>query len=67
LSSRSHLRAYSSIDGKLVWEFDTARDFQTVNRVVARGGTLGRGGAAIVDGIVYVPGNVLLALSVNGK
>ena len=66
-SADGHLRAYSSIDGKLVWEFDTARDFQTVNRVVARGGTLGRGGAAIVDGIVYVPGNVLLALSVNGK
>ena len=66
-SADGHLRAYSSIDGKIVWEFDTARDFQTVNRVVARGGSLGEGGAAIVDGIVYVPGNVLLALSVNGK
>jgi polyvinyl alcohol dehydrogenase (cytochrome) len=66
-STDGHLRAYSSIDGKIVWELDSARDFQTVNRLVARGGSFGDGGAAIVDGIVYVPGNVLLALSVNGK
>jgi polyvinyl alcohol dehydrogenase (cytochrome) len=66
-SMDGHLRAYSSIDGKVVWDFDTARDFQTVNRLVARGGSLKDGGAAIVDGIVYVPGSVLLALSVNGK
>jgi polyvinyl alcohol dehydrogenase (cytochrome) len=66
-SMDGHLRAYSSIDGKVVWDFDTARDFQTVNRLSARGGSLRDGGAAIVDGIVYVPGNVLLALSVNGK
>jgi len=66
-SMDGHLRAYSSIDGKIVWDFDTARDFQTVNRVSAHGGSLGEGGVAIVDGIVYVPGNVLLAFSVNGK
>jgi polyvinyl alcohol dehydrogenase (cytochrome) len=66
-STDGHLRAYSSIDGKIVWEFDTARDFQTVNRLSAPGGSLGSGGAAIVDGIVYVPGSVLLAFSVNGK
>jgi polyvinyl alcohol dehydrogenase (cytochrome) len=66
-SMDGHLRAYSSIDGKIVWDFDTARDFQTVNRFSARGGSLSGGGAAIVDGIVYVPGNVLLAFSMNGK
>jgi polyvinyl alcohol dehydrogenase (cytochrome) len=66
-SMDGHLRAYSSIDGKIVWDFDTARDFQTVNRLSAHGGSLSNGGTAIVDGIVYVPGNVLLAFSMNGK
>ena len=63
-----HLRAYSAIDGKIVWDFDTAKDFETVNHIKARGGSLDYGGAAIVNGILYVnSGNVLLALSVNGK
>jgi polyvinyl alcohol dehydrogenase (cytochrome) len=63
-----HLRAYSAIDGKVVWDFDTAKDFEAVNHVKARGGSLDYGGAAIVNGILYVnSGNVLLALSDNGK
>jgi polyvinyl alcohol dehydrogenase (cytochrome) len=76
-SMDGHLRAYSAIDGKIVWDFDTAKDFDTVNRVKARGGSLRDGGAAIVNGIVYVnsgydraadqPGNVLLAFSVDGN
>jgi polyvinyl alcohol dehydrogenase (cytochrome) len=76
-SMDGHLRAYSSIDGKVVWDFDTAKDFDTVNRVAARGGSLDYGGASIVEGIIYAysgyprapgqPGNVLLAFSANGK
>jgi polyvinyl alcohol dehydrogenase (cytochrome) len=76
-SMDGHLRAYSTIDGNIVWDFDTAKDFDTVNHVSARGGSLRGGGAAIVNGIVYVnsgydrsddqPGSVLLAFSVDGK
>ena len=63
-----HLRAYSTIDGKIVWDFDTARAFQTVNGVKASGGPLDRGGATIVSGVVYIDsGNALLAFSVGGK
>jgi polyvinyl alcohol dehydrogenase (cytochrome) len=70
-----HLRAYSTIDGKIVWDYDTAKEFATVNRVKAGGGSLDQGGATIVNGVVYVnsgsergsPGNVLLAFSVDGK
>ncbi len=72
-----HLRAFSTIDGYPVWDFDTARDFQTVNGKDARGSALDHGGPTIVGGIVYVnsghadgkdrPGNVLLAFSVDGK
>ena len=72
-----HLRAYSSIDGKIVWDVDTAKDFSTVNGIRASGGSLDQGGATIVNGIVYInsgyaqrsgkPGSVLLAYSVDGK
>jgi polyvinyl alcohol dehydrogenase (cytochrome) len=74
-SMDGHLRAYSTIDGKILWDYDTAKDFATVNRVKAGGGSLDQGGATIVNGVVYVnsgsergnPGNVLLAFSVDGK
>ena len=72
-----HLRAYASDDGRIVWEFDTARDFQTVNKVAARGGSIDVGGPAIAEGVVLTTsgyptfggrsGNVLLAFSVDGK
>jgi polyvinyl alcohol dehydrogenase (cytochrome) len=63
-----HLRAYSTIDGKILWDFDTARDFQTKNGLAASGGPLDYGGATVVNGIVYInSGNALLAFSVDGK
>jgi polyvinyl alcohol dehydrogenase (cytochrome) len=63
-----HLRAYSTIDGKILWDFDTAKSFQTQNSVHAGGGPLDEGGATIVNGIVYInSGNALLAFSVDGK
>ncbi len=67
-SMDGHLRAYSTIDGKILWDFDTAKDFQTRNGIKAAGGPLDHGGATIVNGIVYVnSGNALLAFSVDGK
>ena len=70
------LRAYSTLDGAVLWEYDTAREFTTVNRVPANGGSMSNGGAAIVGGMLFVnsgyshhggilPGNVLLAFSVE--
>ena len=71
-----HLRAYFADNGKIVWDVDTKGDYQTVNGVAAKGGSIDGGGAVIVDGVVYVgsgsgfvgsiPGNVLLAYSVDG-
>ena len=74
-SMDGHFRAYSTIDGKILWDYDTARDFAAVNQVKASGGSLDQGGATIVNGVVYVnsgsaqglPGNALLAFSVDGK
>jgi polyvinyl alcohol dehydrogenase (cytochrome) len=63
-----HLRIYSTIDGKILWDFDTAKGFQTQNGVRASGGPLDHGGATIVNGSVYInSGNTLLAFSVDGK
>jgi len=67
-SMDGHLRAYSTIDGKVLWDFDTAKAFQTQNGVRASGGPLDHGGATIVNGGVYlISGNTLLAFSVDGK
>ena len=70
------LRAYFADNGKIAWDMDTKSDYQTVNGVAAKGGSINGGGAVVVDGIVYVgsgsgifggaPGNVLLAYSVDG-
>ena len=72
-----HLRAYSAVDGKIVWDFDTARPFETVNSVPGHGGSLDGPGPAIAGGMLFVnsgyptaggmSGNVLLAFSVDGK
>jgi polyvinyl alcohol dehydrogenase (cytochrome) len=72
-----HIRAYSATDGKVVWDFDTIREYETVNGVEGRGGSLDGPGPAVGGGMVYVnsgyptaggmPGNVLLAFSVDGK
>ena len=66
-----HLRAFSTEDGKVMWDFDTVRDFATVNGVKASGGGIDGPGAIVSGGAVYVGsgyqrtggmgGNVLLA------
>jgi polyvinyl alcohol dehydrogenase (cytochrome) len=67
-SMDGHLRAYSTIDGKILWDFDTAKSFQTQNGIHASGGPLDNGGATIVNGSVYInSGSTLLAFSVDGK
>jgi polyvinyl alcohol dehydrogenase (cytochrome) len=76
-SMDGHLRAHASSSGDVIWDFDTAREYETVNGLKARGGSMDGGGAAIAAGMVYsysgygqwggMPGNVLLAFSVDGK
>jgi polyvinyl alcohol dehydrogenase (cytochrome) len=69
------VRAYSADDGKIVWQFDTNREFETVNGVPAKGGAMDGPGPVVSGGMVYVlsgyvsligrPGNVLLAFGVD--
>lgn len=72
-----HMRAYSSTDGSVVWDFATAREFPTVNGAPARGGSIDATGAAVAGGLMLVssgydqfggmPGNVILAFWVTGN
>ena len=68
------LYALAPADGHILWQFDTARDFATVNRVTAHGGTIASAGPVASGGMLFVvsgysfggadkTGNVLLAFS----
>ncbi len=69
------VRAYASDDGRVLWTFDTNRDFTTVNGVKADGGSIDGPGPVVAGGMVYVtagnggivgmPGNVLLAFGLD--
>ncbi|SHF11682.1 outer membrane protein assembly factor BamB family protein [Streptoalloteichus hindustanus] len=54
-SADGKMRAYSAENGKVLWEFDTIREFQGVNGLTGHGqGISGAGGAVIADGVLYV-------------
>ncbi len=68
-----HVRGYSTATGEILWDADTAREFDSVNGKPGHGGSIDVAGPAIVNGMVFVnsgygqwggmPGNVLLAFS----
>jgi len=68
------MRAYSTTDGKVLWEVNTAQDYQTVNGVAAKGGAINGPGPVVAGGMLFtnsgyayiggaLPGNVLLAFA----
>ena len=68
-----HIRAYATGNGAVVWDYDTARTFPTVNGIVANGGSLDAAGPTIAGGMIFVgsgyglyggqAGNVLIAFA----
>ena len=70
-----HLRGYSTADGKILWDYDTAHEYKTVNALAGRGGALDVAGPVVAGGMVFavsgyparggMPGNVLLAFGVD--
>jgi polyvinyl alcohol dehydrogenase (cytochrome) len=70
-SMDGHIRAYSTADGHILWDFDTEKEFQTVNTAPAHGGSLDGAGPVVAGGMLFVnsgyprfggaPGNALLA------
>ncbi|MDE3179733.1 MAG: PQQ-binding-like beta-propeller repeat protein [Acidobacteriota bacterium] len=74
-SMDGYLRAYDARNGHIFWDADTARAFKTTDGIPAHGGSMNKNGAAVAGGMIFVesgspqgmPGNVLLAFSVDGK
>ena len=73
-ASDGTLRAMSTGDGKLLFEYATAKEFQTVNEVPARGAAFGQSGSTIVGGMLFIGsgyngqgsgGNVMLAFGLE--
>jgi polyvinyl alcohol dehydrogenase (cytochrome) len=72
-----HLRGYSTRDGSIIWDVDTTGAYKTVNGLEGHGGSMDGPGPVIGGGMLFVnsgyaagggmPGNVLLAFSVDGK
>jgi polyvinyl alcohol dehydrogenase (cytochrome) len=70
-----HIRAYSSTDGKIIWDFDTVKEYTTVSGVKGKGGALDASGPVAANGMLFVnsgyglfgqiPGNVLLAFEIK--
>ena len=74
-SNDGAVRAYSSATGRVVWTFDTNREFPTLNGLRAKGGSMNGPAPVVAGGMVYVssgygvfglrPGNVLLAFGLD--
>ncbi len=70
-----HMRAFDAENGKVLWDFDTVREFTAVNGVAAKGGSLDGAGPVISGGMIFInsgyprfggmPGNVLLAFGIG--
>ena len=71
-----HMRAFSTQDGRKLWDVDTALTYKAVNGGNATGGSVSNGAEALADGTLFVnsgsagvhqPGNALIAYTVDGK
>ena len=72
-SDDGHLRAYATEDGRVLWDFDTVRNYETVNGIRGKGGSLDGAGPVLAGGMLFVnsgyarngaiAGNVLLAFA----
>ncbi len=67
------MRAFATEDGEVLWDFDTVKEYTTVNGIAAKGGSLDGAGPVVVGGMIFVnsgyprnggmAGNVLLAFA----
>lgn len=72
-----HLRAYDAKNGAILWDFDTVKDYETVNGIQGKGGSIDGPSPLVVGNMVFVnsgygmfgeiPGNVLIAFELENK
>ena len=69
------MRIYTREDGRLLWEYNFLREFETVSGAVAQGGAFSGGGVLVANGLLYVnsgygfnghiPGNALVVFGLK--
>ncbi|PWU09398.1 MAG: hypothetical protein C5B51_06335 [Terriglobia bacterium] len=70
------LRALSAADGRVLWQYDTVREYKTVNGAEGKGGSMGAAGPVVAGDTLFapsgyigvrngMPGNVLLAFALQ--
>jgi len=74
-SNDGHIRAYSTDDGSILWDYNTAQTYTAVNGIKANGGSIDGPAPVMRGGMLYVnsgyaqfgekAGNVLLAFEVK--
>ncbi len=72
-----HLRGYATDSGNVVWDYNAVQEYESTNGVKTKGGSFDGPGPTIANGMLYVhsgygyrggmPGNALLAFSVDGE
>ena len=53
-SSNGIMRAYAAADGKIIWEYNTAHEYSTVNGVAAKGGGINGPGPTVAGGMLFM-------------
>lgn len=72
-----HIRAYDSKTGKTLWEFDTNKEFETINGIKGNGGSIDGPSPVVSDNMLFVnsgygmfgeiSGNLLIAFELEKK
>lgn len=72
-----HIRAYATESGKILWDYDTVKNYEATNGIKGRGGALDGPAPVLADGMLFVnsgygmfgqlAGNVLLAFEIDGR
>jgi len=66
-SMDGHLRAYSTKDGSVLWDFDTRPNFETVNGVKAHGGSMSGNGPVVSGNMMYVASGFNVTAGMGGN
>ncbi|HYR82718.1 MAG TPA: PQQ-binding-like beta-propeller repeat protein [Terriglobia bacterium] len=61
------LRGLSTADGKVIWEYNTVREYESVNGVPAKGGSMGQAGATVAGGMLFLGSGYGTGNSINGN
>jgi polyvinyl alcohol dehydrogenase (cytochrome) len=66
-SSEGMLRAFATDDGRPLWDYNMLRDYQTVNGVAAKGGSMGAPGPTVADGKLFVGSGYIFTAGHTGN